>query len=413
MRAMPMVHIDFTANPFASPPPVFNWQDMTQRVRGQMTIKRGRGNELDRIEPGSYNLALDNSDRNLEPEYAAGIYYPNVLPMRRLRLQAVFGQTLYNLFNGWWQLPQPTWPDYRRGLMVMTGVDGFDALATDEITATLPFGLSGTQISSLLTSAGWPGATAIDAGVESMIGVAASISQPVKILDLIQQIAKSEAGIFFFDGAGRAVFHDRDHRLLNTRSTVTQATFGDGAPGSGEIPYLPDIQPDFDPARVFNQVERTSGLAGALPQKDIDAPSQLQYSTRVNSDGTNLLIDEAAAQQAHRILLDDKDPHLRFTSITVEPTRLADPVAWAACLGMELGDRVIVTRRPYGGGASISKAFYVESIAHSIDFAGGAGGAANMRSWRTTFSLSLADKYFYWRMGDATYGLLDTTTILR
>ncbi|KPJ64883.1 hypothetical protein AMK68_00170 [candidate division KD3-62 bacterium DG_56] len=48
---------------------------------------------------------------------------------------------------------------------------------------------------------------------------------PTSALDAIQEVRDNEpGGLFFFDGAGQAVFHDQAHRWHETHSTVSQAT---------------------------------------------------------------------------------------------------------------------------------------------------------------------------------------------
>jgi hypothetical protein len=64
-----------------------SWQDITDYVR-EVRIRRGRQFELDRIDASTLALKLDNSDRRFDPSYVSGPYYPNVLPMRRVRVRA-------------------------------------------------------------------------------------------------------------------------------------------------------------------------------------------------------------------------------------------------------------------------------------------------------------------------------------
>jgi hypothetical protein len=64
-----------------------SWQEITDYVR-EVRIRRGRQFELDRIDASTLALKLDNSDRRFDPSYVSGPYYPNVLPMRRMRVRA-------------------------------------------------------------------------------------------------------------------------------------------------------------------------------------------------------------------------------------------------------------------------------------------------------------------------------------
>lgn len=87
--------IAFEFNPLTVPQIIADtsidcWYDVTAYVR-EVAIRRGRQHELDRIEAGTATVVLANEDRRFEPYYASSPYYPYVLPMRRLWIQAGMG----------------------------------------------------------------------------------------------------------------------------------------------------------------------------------------------------------------------------------------------------------------------------------------------------------------------------------
>jgi hypothetical protein len=378
-----------------------DWRDITQYVRDSIQTQRGRQNALDKIEGGTGSFPVDNYDRSFEPEYAAGQFYPNIVPERRNRLLAVYGGVIYSLHFGYVQTWPMTWPGLKRSRTAIGSADGFEVLNGNQLTQLFPAALSGAMINAILDAAGWdPALRRIDTGTEMMLGIDA---QGASALDLLQNVADSEYGLFFIAGDGYAVFHDRDHRIVAARSTTTQATFGDGAPGTGELPYL-DPATDFDVTRIYNSVEVDSGLATPTPTIAVDAASKLQYGPRSLSRSTILQTDGAANDQATRILRENKDPRLRFPAIVLDPMR--NPLLWPVVLGLEISDRVVVNRRPYSGGAMISKTMWVESIQHAIALGPPFG-------WRTTLALSLADGASYWTLNSSTKSVLDSTTVLR
>lgn len=93
------VEIAFATDPFTSSP---TYVDVTSRVRADtpIIIKRGRQNELGRIEAGRASFALDNRDRALDPLNTASPYYPNVIARRRCRIRATYNSITYDLFVG-------------------------------------------------------------------------------------------------------------------------------------------------------------------------------------------------------------------------------------------------------------------------------------------------------------------------
>jgi hypothetical protein len=65
------------------------------------------------MQAGEASVTLDNRDRRFDPSNTAGPYYPNVVPMRHLRIRATEGST-YDLFRGFvedwgqqWSGPAP------------------------------------------------------------------------------------------------------------------------------------------------------------------------------------------------------------------------------------------------------------------------------------------------------------------
>lgn len=77
--------LEYTAPAFAS--------DITDFVRG-LSTQRGAQRELQRVEAGTATLVLDNRDGRFTPFKVSSPYYPNVLPMRRIRINAQFGISL-------------------------------------------------------------------------------------------------------------------------------------------------------------------------------------------------------------------------------------------------------------------------------------------------------------------------------
>ena len=101
------------------------WVDITGDVRRWDTT-RGRTRELERFQPGRATIVLSNRERQYDSVNTAGPNYPNVKPMRRIRIRETFNGVTYPTFDGLidrWHLDYP-------------GV-GKDAIAT--VTATDAF----------------------------------------------------------------------------------------------------------------------------------------------------------------------------------------------------------------------------------------------------------------------------------
>jgi hypothetical protein len=80
------VEVGFSSNPTVAVGST-SWTDVTSDVRSFDT-DRGKSHQADRFEAGTATVVLNNRSRNYDPANASGAYYPNVQPMRRLRIGA-------------------------------------------------------------------------------------------------------------------------------------------------------------------------------------------------------------------------------------------------------------------------------------------------------------------------------------
>src|SRR6266542_318111 len=132
---MPMptlvVEIDWTSNPLDLPS---NWTDVTSRVRG-FSFNYGRQRELDRTEVGSGTIVFKNLDRALDPSHTGSPYYPNVVPMRHVRIQATHHGTTYDVARGFIRSFPQTWPGKVGAEVAVEFEDAFSVLARMDLTA--------------------------------------------------------------------------------------------------------------------------------------------------------------------------------------------------------------------------------------------------------------------------------------
>lgn len=77
-----------------------DFTDITSDVRDVMSISRGRGSETDTFSTGSLQITLANASRQYDPEYSAGPYFGNLLPMRPCRVRLNYAGTTTHLFYG-------------------------------------------------------------------------------------------------------------------------------------------------------------------------------------------------------------------------------------------------------------------------------------------------------------------------
>ena len=91
------VEISFVSGPYVASP---TWVDVTSYVRN-ISIRRGRTDDLQNFEAGTANIILDNRDRRFDPLYTSGPYYGNLTPNKQIRISGTISGTTYTVFRGY------------------------------------------------------------------------------------------------------------------------------------------------------------------------------------------------------------------------------------------------------------------------------------------------------------------------
>lgn len=377
------LEVAFVSNPGDA---AYTWTDLSSRLRS-FTIRRGRNDELGSIDSGVARVRLDNSDRALEPEYAAGAYYPNVDVLRPVRISAVWAATTYRLYTGYVERWAPTVRSPKGAYVDLDLVDGFELLKQASLEGISLGGVvSGAAIAGALNAAAWPAALrAIDTGRSPIAASVGGASD--EALGFIQAVADSEIGYAFMSGAGAFTFHDRWHRLVSP-ANVSRFTFGSNVAG-GEIPFL-TATPSFDKSEIANDWTISDQASNSATFQD--STSIGRYLIRSRARSVLLSNPSELAYQAQFLTGRYKAPHRTFRELTLR----GDRVTFAALLALELGDRVTVVDRPPGGGGSVTKQGNVESIEIT---------QGNGTKWAGTLRLSPADQQTYWIAGTSHAGV--------
>lgn len=415
------VEVAFSTDPDATDPAYI---DVSDRVLS-LNTRRGRQHELDTVQAGTCSIRFDNGDRALDPSYSASPFYPYVLPMRKLRVSAVWAGTTYHLFTGYVERWPIVWEAPKWGSVTVTAVDGMALLAQADLAGTFPEELSGARIARVLSAAFWPestpasgywtlGTSALDTTTTLSYGIPATVvdtghalipeliieeGSSVSALSHIQEVVAAERGLFFIDGEGRAVFEDRQARY----GVASSVTFTDDLTSlsASRLQYQ-ELAPEFSIEQVANEVivTRTGGTA----QTATDPASSARYGRRTLALSLSLTTDAFAFERAGYELSLRKDPRLEFTNLTVQPA--AQDAAWPFSLGLELSDRVTVERTPDSVDAitveTIDRDGFVEAVQHT----------AGPAQWATRYQLSPADAFDqFFTLGLAELGSEDSAVL--
>lgn len=242
-------------------------------------------------------------------------------------------------------------------------------------SAALGVQLGHDRIGALLDHIGWP---AGDRSFTSSVHHLAPVIEPLagqSLLAYFQDIARTEFGLLYVNGAGQIVFGDE--QSASPPSSV--ATFGEG---SGEIHYPEGPGAEYSLEFVANEisvrVQRVPSVPGLSDGYATDAASVTAYGPRgLTVDGLMFNSQTGVDNRADDLLALRKDPKKRIKTVKV---RAQDDTAntLPVLLGTELGDTVTVKRTPVGGGSAISVVSLVDGISHTI----------GPDTWVTEFALS-------------------------
>jgi hypothetical protein len=254
-----------------------------------------------------------------------------------------------------------------------------------------PFGdRCGARAGRVLDIIGWPAA-------DRSLGTGDTVLGPVfpaarSAWSLLTEAAEAEQALLFISGDGLVTMRDRQWQWNNTRARTAQITFGDQA---GETPYVDISIAARDLEHMRNTVAVTAGGSASVIVSD--SSSVTTYGVQDATVSVPALPNSYLARQLGAFLLRlRKGLATRVPSIEINGR--TSTTVLGEIIDLELGDRVVVNRRPTGGTGSYSLAMTVQGIAHS----------ASPDRWTTRLYLSPAQPSYtegpYLTMGDATYG---------
>lgn len=225
------------------------------------------------------------------------------------------------------------------------------------------------------------------------------------------ETSNAEQGTSWAAADGAIVAESRQDRWLRLTPSFV---LGEDT-GAGEVPYLMDgarFVPD--PLYVYANVQigRINGVTAQGGKAGDIATAARRYFPRGSvATSFDFFTDDLAQSMANYVFYTHNAPVMRVSEITVDPS--SNPVLWPFVLGLEIGRRGTVRRRPKaanaGVGITMSADYFVEKISvDTIDFDTGEW------MYRVQFSPINAGgtpSFQPWIVGDPTYGVVGVTTI--
>ena len=441
--------------------------DISADVRSVST-KRGRSRSLDRFSTGTATIVLDNRTRQYDPTNLSGPYASatlgtsGVVPTRPVIIKATWDSTQYTLFRGFidsWDYAYDQ--SVKDATVTITVSDAFrqfsniigglpntlfisstaygnvDVVATEtegtvvgvgsvetgtganipvvagvEQTPLIgsPDDLTGTRIALILSAINWPdNLRDIDVGNTKLNRQNATQT----VLQLLQEVADTEAGDVLIGADGTVIFANRYHQLTETTATTSQATF-DATTLSN--PFA-EVEVKYDDELVGNvvrisrkntvaatgdalvgttvvvsNVESQSLFGARYLDRELPIPSTVGSDTTYGTDQAKGIAGFLASIYA--------TPELRPSAITIVPQR-STTTLFPQVLGRKILDRITVKFGVPGGG-TLEKQCFIDGVSHDI----------TPDSWTTKFDLKSATQYTgFLVLDNTTCGLLDTNKL--
>lgn len=322
--------------------------DVTDTVR-QVSVKRGRNQQLEKFTAGNANIVLDNRTRIYDPTNTASPYYNQILPRKKVRITEQ-GQVIYTGQIADWNYNYSVSGD---STAQVSCVDGLTLLVDPILTTgTETAQLTGARVSAVLDDIAWPvaerrisvGQATLDADV---------VTDNVKALDYLNKVTLSDPGALFVGADGFIVFRDRTD-LQNASNPIVF--------GTGGVPFT-DISVEYGIEEMSNNISVTyyGGTAVAGTAVAINETSIAQFGLFDNEYNTLLGSASDAQALADWQLSRYAQPQYRVDTITVNLDGIS-VATQQTVLALELGSVVTVTWTPNNVGAALSQTVTIDSI---------------------------------------------------
>ena len=324
----------------------------------------------DKYTAGQATIRVVDPNGWWNPQNTSSPYYPNLVPLRQVTVQANYGGTLYPIFAGYIAEYKYTYPkDQETGFVDLICFDAFRLLFNSLVTTITGQAAgqdTGTRINKILDTVQWPSAQrSIQTGDTTC---QADPGTSRNALEAIQTVEFTEQGAAYIDKAGQFVFKDRT--FVYDAQSASPVKFNNN--GTTDINYF-GITFAHDDKTIVNSCTVTR--IGGTAQNYTDSTSQGQYFFH-GVTATDMLMetDANALALATAFVTTRKDTTIRIDNITLDLVTLGYTAGVQAALDLDYFDTMEITNFQQGG-TSIVKKLQCQGIAHSI----------TPNTWQTTF----------------------------
>lgn len=337
------------------------FDDITSSVRS-VEITRGKSSmTYDHFDAGTCGLEIADFNSTFLPDEPTSPYYPNVKPLRQVRVSATWSGSTWVLFRGFVDNWDIRWqPKQQYTAVTVQATDATKLLANFDTEVTGSDGDTVAQrIQAMLTDKNWPADfTDLDTS-----GYFATLVQDVAdrrpLLPNLQEYETTEQGALFLSSEGRVTWRAQE-LAYPPNDTPAVYTFSD----TGISPNVITTAIDYEVSDqvVYNTVSVTATAGTEQVRSSSSSIDEYRERALILTD-VPLETDVQADQLAAFILNRQAVPLARVTGVATDP-RLTIHSAGVSLKG-ELLTRVNVVRTPPGGTTATYKMFLI-GVRHSI-----------------------------------------------
>lgn len=330
------------------------WVDIASRARSY-SINRGRATIFGFNNVGQLSVELNNHDRAFDPLWTESTLYGIVTPELPVRIKMNGEIQFVGTIDDWDLSYTPSYDNIAR----FTATDAFSEWARKTIGEYQPAALNLTSeaIAEALAEIG-----VTDGGPDTPQGTVmgtAIVAAGTNALQYLQKLATSDFGSFFVKKDGTWDYQPFSRRITGTIATRL-ADDVDRNIALGSVAYGTE--------NLYNKVTFTfADTGGTVTQSN--AASIAAYGTREVTDSATLisgsLFGAYGTVKANEILELYAEPELRIDNVEIYLHDYSE-ANQAVMLGLELGDRVIITFDPSGTGNTITRICRIIGLSHTV-----------------------------------------------
>ena len=305
--------------------------DVSSQV-GKISIKGGYNLFQDQFQAATAKIRIFDQTGIWNPQNVTSPYYPNLVPMRKIRVAASYAGTTYYLFSGYITAYNYTYPtDQVIAYLDIDASDGFRLMQLANVTtlAGTPSGQdTGTRINTILNDISWPtNLREIETGgTESLCQADPGTARTA--LQAIKNVEFTEQGAFYMDGEGDAVFRSRSYIMSKSgKNPTVYSNDGTGITYSG-ITFANDDKTIINDAIITN-------IGGTAQESYNQASIDKYFQHSINQNNLVGQTDADALNIARIYVASRATNSIRIDSITLDLNTLNYPAGITAALATD------------------------------------------------------------------------------